>query len=155
MKFTAQEEYGLRCIMQVARTSGDIPITIPEIAKNEGVSLPYVGKLMTTLRQAGLVKSVRGRKGGYFLSRPNDQISAADVMKVLGQQLFDEQFCDRWTGEMKICVHSPDCTIRSLWTGLERTIYQTLDRIKLSDLVGTEQEAANTIDAQWAVSTKS
>lgn len=142
MKFTGQEEYGLRCILQVARYSGDDPITIAEIAEREGLSVPYVAKLMALLRRSELVRGVRGRKGGYVLGHAPDQITVADVLAVLGDQLYEAELCDKWTGEMKICVHNTDCTIRTMWKGLERMIVETTGRITLSHLIGNEQDAA-------------
>ncbi|MBV9121820.1 MAG: Rrf2 family transcriptional regulator, partial [Planctomycetes bacterium] len=59
MKISSQEEYGLRCLLRLARAEG-ASLTIPEIAAAEGLSVPYVGKLLAVLRQAGLIDSVRG-----------------------------------------------------------------------------------------------
>ena len=71
MKITAQEEYGLRCLLRLARVEPDQPpLTIPEIAADEKLSVPNVAKLLSVLRQAGLIESVRGRTGGYRLARP-------------------------------------------------------------------------------------
>src|SRR5947207_975628 len=64
MRFTAQEEYGLRCLMQVARAP-EGSLTIPEVADREALSLPYVAKIMRHLRSLGLVTATRGQKGGY------------------------------------------------------------------------------------------
>ncbi len=75
MKITSQEEYGLRCLLRLARAGSGRSLTIPEIAANEGLSVPYVAKLLSVLRQAGLIDSVLagdgagatgGRKNGYL-----------------------------------------------------------------------------------------
>jgi len=149
VRFTGQEEYGLRCILQVARHRTDEPLTISEIARKEGLSVPYVAKLMSLVRKAGLVDGVRGRKGGYVLARPAGEISVADVLSVLGQQLYAEEFCDRWTGELGACAHKTDCAVRSLWKGLERLIVTATTRVTLADLVCGEEEAAGTMESQW------
>ena len=70
MQLLATEEYGLRCLVQVARHTAPQPITIPEIAAAEGLSPEYAAKLLRALRQAELVVSTRGAGGGYRLSRP-------------------------------------------------------------------------------------
>src|SRR3989442_8975956 len=78
MKVSAQEEYGLRCILQIARhqRSGRAnPLTLAEITREEGLTVPHVAKLIRTLRKAGLVKSVLGRTGGYSLSQTADKRS--------------------------------------------------------------------------------
>src|SRR5258706_370264 len=74
MKLSAQEEYGVRCLIQVAGKSGAGGITIPEISKAEGISPAHAAKLLRILRRSGFVKSVRGKVGGYSLSRPSDKV---------------------------------------------------------------------------------
>src|ERR1019366_9994627 len=69
MKITAQEEYGMRCLLRLAKTESG-SITLPEVAAAEGLSLAYVGKPMAGLRHAGPLGSVRGRSGGYRLPKP-------------------------------------------------------------------------------------
>ena len=66
MRLTSQEEYGLRCLLRVARDQESM--TTPEIAVREGLTQAHVHKLMRLLRRGGLVKSVRGRNGGYQLA---------------------------------------------------------------------------------------
>ena len=65
MKLSAQEEYGLRCLLQMASRGNEASLSIPEISRAEGLSVPNVAKLMRLLRIAGFVKSVRGQSGGY------------------------------------------------------------------------------------------
>src|SRR5262249_58819187 len=79
MKITAQEEYGLRCLLRLARADGH-SLTIPEIAAVEGLSSPYVAKILAVLRQAGLIESVRGRAGGYRLAKSPAEIGLGSVL---------------------------------------------------------------------------
>ena len=74
MKISAQEEYGLRCLLQLANLPAGESLTLPQIAELEGISTANAGKLMWLLNKAGFVQSTRGTKGGYFLARP-----AADI----------------------------------------------------------------------------
>ncbi|MBU1699481.1 MAG: Rrf2 family transcriptional regulator [Candidatus Eisenbacteria bacterium] len=146
MKITSLEEYGLRCMVQLARHSDREPLTIAEIAQEEGLSLPYVGKLMNLLRQEGLVMSVRGRAGGYILPRPADQITLDTVITALGGDLFDKDHCGRHPAGHDVCVHSGDCSIRSVWSTMHRIINDTLKKTSLSDLVGTENQVSQTLE---------
>src|SRR5262245_10561252 len=98
MQLLAQEEYGLRCLIQVARHSGEDPITIPEIAGSEGLSPEYAAKLLRALRVAELVTSTRGAGGGYRLARPAREITAWQVVQALGGSLFSKDFCDSHGG---------------------------------------------------------
>ncbi len=136
MKITAQEEYGVRCLLRLARAGQSL--TIPEIAQAENLSTPYVGKLLGVLRQAGFIESVRGRAGGYHLARPANEIRLGSVMLALGEPLFDDPgYCERHAGPETTgpCVHTDSCSLRELWQTLEHWLRHTLDQITLEDLL--------------------
>ena len=99
MRITKQEEYGVRCILQLV-TTGDIPLTTQEIAAREGLSVVYVTKLLIMLRRAGLVKSVRGVSGGYLLARVPERITVGQVMRALGWSFLDESVCQHYPGKL-------------------------------------------------------
>jgi Rrf2 family protein len=140
MKITAQEEYGLRCLLRLAR-SADGCLTLPEIAEAEGLSVPHVAKLMSVLRQAGLLDSVRGRSGGYRLAKAPEAIRLGSLLLTLGEPLFDEaDYCQKHAGLAAdgICVNQASCTLKSLWHTLEQWMRATLDRITIADLLRHE-----------------
>ena len=72
MKLSSSEEYGLRCLLQLARQTPGSSLTIPEISQAEGITHHNVAKLLRILRQGGLVESARGQQGGYALAKPPD-----------------------------------------------------------------------------------
>ena len=141
MKITSQEEYGLRCLLRLARAGRDRALTIPEIAAGEGLSGPYVAKLLAILRRGGLVESVRGRTGGSRLATPPADVGLGAVLNVLGEPLFeDTTYCRRHAGTEAsgTCVHRDGCSLRGLWRSLEHWMRGTLDRITLADLLQEE-----------------
>jgi Rrf2 family iron-sulfur cluster assembly transcriptional regulator len=144
MKFTAQEEYGLRCLLQIGRHAGG-GLTIPEIAVAEGLSTPYVAKLMRVLRRGGFVKSTRGQTGGYTLARPTEQIVVGEVLSLLGGRFFETEFCERYPGSVQICTHTVDCSIRSLWHAVQDVVDQVLGKTTLRDLLVNEQEMSASV----------
>jgi Rrf2 family protein len=150
MKITAQEEYGLRCLLRLARVHGEQPLTIPEIAAAENLSVPYVAKLLTVLRQAGLIDSVRGRMGGYHLSRPPAETRLGGVLLALGEPLFDDaSFCERHAGPEVAgpCVHQDGCSLRGLWQTLEQWMRHALDQVTLADLLADESSLVRRLRA--------
>ncbi len=177
MKFTAQEEYGLRCMLQFGRrlaqpvylpgqktgqkteretrrearrngtSEADRSFTIGEIAQVEGLTPQYAGKLIRILRIGGFLESVRGRHGGYRLARPVEQISVAEVLAALGGRVFDPAYCSRYPGDRKFCVHTIDCAIRSLWKSLQVAVDGILSRISLRNLLDTEEGASRFLGA--------
>ncbi len=135
MKITAIEEYGLRCMVLLARHGDEYPLTLPEFAEKEGVSTPYAGKLLMILKRSGLVKAARGRRGGYVLVKPPEEIKLKEIFEVLGKPVFSEGHCDRYTGDSEICIHSGDCTVKNIWQTFESFIGSYLERVTLADLV--------------------
>jgi len=138
MQLLAQEEYGLRCLIQVARHPGPDPLTIPEIADAEGLSPEYTAKLLRALRQAELVVSTRGAGGGYRLARPAREINAWQVVQALGGSLFPKEFCESHPGLRHDCVHTSGCSIRGLWTAVEGAVRGVLEGVTLADLARTD-----------------
>jgi Rrf2 family protein len=157
VKITAQEEYGLRCMVQLARHRDTEPLTIAEIARREALSLPYVGKLMALLRHAGLVESVRGRSGGYILPRRPSDIALHEIIEALGGELFERDHCDRYPAGQKACVHVDECSIRGIWGALGKIIQDVLSRTTLADLLGSEDKIVRITKAlptpDWPYST--
>ncbi len=155
MKFTAQEEYGLRCVLNLARAYGDEArdssfMTVGVIAEKEGLSVQYVGKLFRILARAELVESVRGCKGGYKLTRPPAQIGVEEVLSALGGKFYEPKICERYVGDRSFCVHNNDCSIRSLWGGLQAIIDAVLSNTTLSVLIGREKPMTEWIEETLA-----
>ena len=138
MKISAQEEYGLRCLLQLARARQGVLVTVKEIAKKEALSAAYVEKLLRLLAKAGLVHSLRGTKGGYVLNRPADHITLGEVVRALGQMPTTGHICQQFTGSQDACVHFSNCGIRSVWSGLTNFIQGFLDRTMLASLLDDE-----------------
>jgi Rrf2 family protein len=156
MKITAQEEYGLRCLLRLARAHGEQSLTIPEIAAAEGLSVPYVAKMLSVLRQAGLIDSTRGRAGGYHLARSPAEVHLGSVMLVLGEPLFeDASYCAKHAGPEQdgACVHHDGCTLRALWQTLDQWMRHTLDQLTLADLLQNEGQIADLLRARLKIAT--
>ncbi len=134
MHLTAQEEYGFRCLLQVAQHQAAEPLTIPSIAAREGLSPEYTAKLMRALRRAGLVTSTRGASGGYQLAKPAGEVNAWQVIEALGGSFFPVEFCDAHPGQLRSCVHSTSCSIRGLWSVVERSVRGVLEKVTLADM---------------------
>lgn len=140
MKVTAQEEYGLRCVLQLARNHGHEPLVSRVIAEQEGLSIDYVTKLLMSLRRAGLVQSVRGTKGGFVLTRRPDAITVSQVLQALGEivQSNQSQLCEHFPGQLSACIHLDACGIRPIWMILAQYIARVLDQITVADLLKDE-----------------
>ena len=133
MKLSAQEEYGLRCLLTLARGKRGRSLTIPEIAEAEDIAPHSVAKYLRNLRQAGIIDSERGQHGGYSLARDPATITVADALTALGGRLYDDGFCNHYTGMGDFCQHSSvDCSIRGLWMRVQ-------DAVDLANLINDKQ----------------
>lgn len=139
MKITAQEEYGLRCILQLARQESEAPgggvMLVRDIAEREGLSLAYVEKLLWMLSRSGIVESVRGPKGGYRLTRSCTEISIGEIMRVLGGVPSQDEICSQFTGNQDTCVHHGECGLRPVWVSISDFVHSVFDKIPLSTLL--------------------
>ena len=138
MKITALEEYGLRCLVQLARVPQGRVVSVKEIAAKEGLSSAYAEKLLRLLSRAGLVHSVRGLKGGYIMNRVASTITLGEVVRAMGTVQTTKHICQQFTGQQAVCVHFSDCGIRSVWSGLTTAIQSFLDQTTLNMLLENE-----------------
>ena len=140
MKLSAQEEYGLRLMVQLGRHAGGPVLTIPELSRLEGISVPHVAKIMRVLRRAGFVRSTRGQSGGYTLARPAPEIAVGEALAALGGRFYDGSFCQRHGGSLRSCTHLSDCSIRPVWKQVQDLVDEVLSRLTLEHLLCSEQE---------------
>ena len=138
MKLSAQEEYGLRCLLTLARARPGASLSIPQISEAERISGPNVAKLLGVLKRGGYVVSLRGQSGGYALARPPAEINVGDVLARLGGRIFDAGFCGRHSSATRGCGHNSDCSVRSVWRLVQRAVDDVLTRLTLADLLVEE-----------------
>lgn len=146
MKLSSQEEYGLRCLLHMARLADGQSLSIPEISKAECLSIPNVAKLMRLLRLGGFVASVRGQSGGYILARPAHEITVGGVMDILGGRFYSPKFCERHSGLESVCSHKNDCAIRVVWTTIQDVLDAVLKKLTLKDLLCSEHDMTQILD---------
>ncbi len=134
MRITTQGEYGLRCIRALTRNSA--PLSIKEVSTSEKLSKPYVEQLFLKLRRAGLIRSLRGPKGGYVLAKSPSRIKVNEIIKALEGDTF-EVICERRKSR---CIHIDECSLRPLWKALKERVDDLLEKVTLQTLHGEEIE---------------
>ncbi len=138
MKLSAQEEYGLRCLLTLARAEPGSSLTIPQIAENERISGPNVAKLLRVLKRGGFVVALRGQSGGYTLARKASEINVGEALSCLGGRIYDAGFCGRHSSATRGCGHNSDCSVRSVWRLVQSAVDDVLNRLTLADLLVEE-----------------
>jgi Rrf2 family protein len=138
MKLSAPEEYGIRCLIRVARHRGEEPLPLAAVADSEGLSPENAAKILGLLRRGGLVASIRGAHGGYRLARPASEVSMWEVLTLLDGPLYSKEWCGAHTGQLPSCVHTTDCSLRALLRWMDGALESVLSQLTLADLTGGE-----------------
>lgn len=123
-------------MLELASRYGEGPIELKEIAKRENISLKYLEQVIIPLRTAGLVKSVRGSKGGYALAKPPSEICLNDVVEILEGPVNLVE-CLR---DPKVCQKSSSCVTRDIWKEVSDAIYGIFHSITLEEMVNRRKE---------------
>ena len=127
---STRSRYGLRFLIDLAQHGTDGPLDLGTIAGRQAIPETYLAKLVVPLRNAGIIRSARGAKGGYELARSTSEIKVQEVVEVLeGRSSLLE--C---TDHPELCVRSADCPTLPIWTGLEKVIHDYLEGISVSDV---------------------
>ena len=139
MRITTWTEYSLIISIHLAKRGrrGASPVAARELAEVERLPADYVEQILLRLRRAGIVESVRGAKGGYFLAREPGLITVRDVMAASEHQTF-EMNCDTHPVDADRCSPGSACAIRPVWQGLQRRIDEFLGSVALTELLRDE-----------------
>ncbi len=135
MRLSTKGRYAVTAMLDLALHTGGGPVTLSEISGNQGISLSYLEQLFAALRAKQLVRGVRGPGGGYYLAKPVEEISIADIICAV----------DEWVeftrcGGREDCRDGQRCLTHALWDQLSDEIFEFLSNISLSDLVQRGKE---------------
>ena len=133
MKISTKGRYGLRALIDLAQYSEIEPVSINSISARQGISERYLEQLMTMLKKAGLVQSIRGAGGGYVLAKDMSEISVGDVLRALEGNLEPVE-CAAFKQE-DTCEASDGCVTKYVWQRINESINRTVDEINLKQLV--------------------
>ncbi|HIJ70887.1 MAG TPA: Rrf2 family transcriptional regulator [Planctomycetes bacterium] len=139
MKLSSRSRYGLRAVLDLALHYGKGPLQIRAIAAREEISNKYLEQLMTILKTSGLVRSLRGPKGGYILSKPPDQIKLKEVITALEGPLFPVECLQH----PQFCPHCAECITRQVWADVQEAMLGVLEATNMQDLVDRVKTSEN------------
>lgn len=140
MKISTKGRYGLRILLDLALHSGEKLRLIRDIAQSQQISEKYISRLIIDLRRAGMVKSVRGSKGGYELAKAPQEITLLDVVEVMEGALSIVD-CVREPGQ---CSRNQGCATREIWRKLNAEIRDAMQKVTLQEIIEFYQKQDNT-----------
>jgi len=116
----------------IAKQQKGQPVSVAEISKNIDVSVKYLEQLLIALRKNGFVKSVRGARGGFLLTKNPEEITIGDIVHVLEART-DLVPC---LANSTVCLKSKDCQARKIWQKVSTAMFDELYSHTLSSIVG-------------------
>jgi Rrf2 family iron-sulfur cluster assembly transcriptional regulator len=137
MELNTRGRYAVMAMAEIARSSADVPgaaraVSLSNIAERQHISLAYLEQIFLALRRAELVESVRGRGGGYKLTRPAEEITVADVMVAVEERTR----MTRCMGAEDVgCIGRDKCLTHNLWHALGEKIRGFLSAVTLADVI--------------------
>ncbi len=139
MKFSTKARYGMRALIDIAIHQKEGPVRLGDVAQRQEVSEKYLEHLFRQLKSVGLVRSVRGAKGGYCLARPPEEITLLEIINALEGTVTPVNCVD----DEQICSRTPQCVTREVWIELKQIIEEYLSSKTLADLVKRQREIFN------------
>lgn len=137
MKLSTRTRYAVRAMIELAQNEPNKPLQLKVIAERQDISVKYLEQLMAVLRSAGLIRSVRGSKGGYVLSRPASQVRLSDVLHCLEGSVMTVECVE----DNQSCARAAECAARQVWVKVQQAIEEVLQSITLQDVVDMARDA--------------
>jgi len=137
MRLSTRSEYGLRALVSLVRRAEETPVPLRVLAQSEDISEQYLEQIFVELRRAGLVRSVRGARGGYRLARKPEEIPVAEVVRLLEGSLAPVDCLEHAEGEGS-CSRQGECVTRKVWEQLQNSIEETLGQMTLADAASSK-----------------
>jgi len=132
MNLSTKGRYAVMALMDLAVS--DAPaVALSEISKRQGLPLPYLEQLFGRLRRSGLVLSQRGTYGGYFLARPASEISIADIIYAMGDDLMITRCKNKASSGLGCLPNQSTCRAHRLWSSLETQVIHFLQNTSLEE----------------------
>jgi Rrf2 family protein len=147
MKVSTRGRYGLRALLDLALHQGEGLVLLKDIARREEVSLPYLEHVITPLIAAGLVKSMRGARGGVSLLKPPSKIKLSEVVELLEGSITPVDCVNNPAS----CHRSASCVTRDIWVEVKEAMSQVLDSTTLQDLVERQERKGRSEEMMYHI----
>lgn len=132
MRMSAKAEYAVRAMTQLASVESGMLVTTEDLAKSQGIPAQFLVDILSDLRTDRLVRSHRGRDGGYELARPAQEISVADVLRCIDGPLASVR--DIGLGDLP--YNGPTKALTDVWRALRASMRSVLEETSLADVAG-------------------
>jgi Rrf2 family transcriptional regulator, cysteine metabolism repressor len=139
MKLSTRARYGVRALLDLAINGQSKPVSLKDIARRQEISMSYLEHLINPLVAGGILRTIRGSKGGIVLARPASQIKLIEIIELLEGSLSPVECVDC----AENCRRSDDCVTRDIWVEVKEAIDGVLDSVSLQGLVDRQKARDN------------
>ena len=147
MHVTAKADYAVRAVVELAGSSQRAPRKVDEVAQAQSIPVSFLENILTQLRSSGIVRSQRGPEGGYWLARPADEVTLADVIRAVEGPLVGVR--GERPDEVEYVGSSE--SLREVWVAVRASLRQVLERVTVADVAaGTLPDAVLDLTADEA-----
>lgn len=133
MRLSTRGHYGLKAMFDLAQHYGPEPIPLKTVAQRQNISDSYLEQLIATLRNSGLVKSVRGSQGGYILAKEPEKITVGDIIRAMEGPIAPVDCVSEV--DPTECERSDFCITRTVWERVRDGLAELMDSISLADMI--------------------
>jgi Rrf2 family protein len=139
MKLSTRGRYGVRAVFDLAYHGNGKPEQIRRIADRQEIPVRYLEQILQRLRRAGIIRTQRGARGGYFLGRHPSQITVADVVRVTDGPWNLVSCREKGRGKA-MCHRAPHCVTKPVWDEAARRLGEYLDSVTIESLCADAQD---------------
>jgi len=138
MKLSTRTRYATRALLELALHQGEGPVFLKNIAKNQQISLSYLEHLVAPLISGGIIRSIKGPRGGVTLAKRPEDIKLIEVTRLLEGSLAPVACVDH----PEVCSRSEKCVTRDIWSEVKAAMKSVLETTTLQDLVDRQKKAS-------------
>jgi len=143
MKISVKSRYALHLMLALAMQESGVNVSVKSVAEEQGISEKYLEQIIPLLVRGGLVRSVRGAKGGYHLVNDPEEYTVGMILRTVEGSIAPVSCLD---DEVNQCAHCKECVTLDLWEQVDQAISNVVDHVTLADLVDKQRR----IDARCA-----
>jgi len=147
MRLSTKGRYGVRALVDIALNSDGGPVLLKDIARRQEISAQYLEHLVAPLIRAGILRSIRGAKGGITLAKPPEEISLSRVIEVLEGSVAPVECVDN----PALCARSDECVTRDVWSDIKAAIMGVLESLTLKDLMDRQKAKAPSKSGTYSI----
>ena len=138
MRLTTKGRYGVRAVLNLATQNQNHPISISQISQEENLSPEFLEQIFFKLKKAGVIRSIRGPKGGFVLNWEPAEVTIKAILDAVGESI-NPTPCTN--GSSEPCPRKKDCALAPVWNGFYQVIEKHLDSISIKDIIENQKTA--------------